>query len=71
VVPTIASVLHGFRHPLHQLSLQGHHVHQFEWWRWQLLRLRLALLRFGLSFLLFVINFRVLGWRRHAHDPVD
>jgi hypothetical protein len=38
-----------------------------------LLRLRLALLRFRLSFLLFVIGFRVLGWRwwRHTHDPVE
>jgi hypothetical protein len=31
------------------------------------------LLRFGLSFLLFVVNFRAPGWRwrRHAHDPVE
>jgi hypothetical protein len=29
------------------------------------------LLRFGLSFLLFVISFTALKWRRrHAHDPV-
>jgi hypothetical protein len=24
-------VLHGFYHPLHQLSLQSHHIHQVGW----------------------------------------
>jgi hypothetical protein len=24
-------VLHGFRHPLHQLSLDRHHFHQVRW----------------------------------------
>jgi hypothetical protein len=27
-VSTVASVLHGFCHPLHQLSLDRHHIHQ-------------------------------------------
>jgi hypothetical protein len=30
-VPTVATVLHGFCHPLHQLSLDHHHIHQFRW----------------------------------------
>jgi hypothetical protein len=28
VVPTVATMLHGFLHPLHQLSLDHHHFHQ-------------------------------------------
>jgi hypothetical protein len=24
-------VLHGFSHPLHQLSLERHHLHQVRW----------------------------------------
>jgi hypothetical protein len=42
-VLTVATVLHGFRHPLHQLSLNIHYVHQVGWWRWRLLWLRLVL----------------------------
>jgi hypothetical protein len=30
-VSTVATVLHGFRHPLHQLSLGRHHFHQVRW----------------------------------------
>jgi hypothetical protein len=55
-------VLHGFRHPLHQLSLERHHLHQVRWGWWGLVWLRLALL--GSSLLNF--GLRVLGrwWRR-------
>jgi hypothetical protein len=54
-------VLHGFRHPLHQLSLKRHHFHQVRWGWWWLVRLRLTLL--GRSLLNF--GLRVLGrwWR--------
>jgi hypothetical protein len=55
-------VLHGFRHPLHQLSLECHHLHQVRWGWWRLVRLRLASL--GSSLLSF--GLRALGrwWRR-------
>jgi hypothetical protein len=54
-------VLHGLRHPLHQLSLERHHLHQVRWGWWWLVRLRLSLL--GRS--LVNLGLRVLGrwWR--------
>jgi hypothetical protein len=30
-VSTVAMVFHGFSHPLHQLSLDRHHIHQVRW----------------------------------------
>jgi hypothetical protein len=30
-VSPVATVLHGFCHPLHQLSLDRHHFHQVRW----------------------------------------
>jgi hypothetical protein len=50
-------VLHGFSNPLHQLSLERHHLHQVRWGWWRLVRLRLALL--GPS--LLNLSLRVLG----------
>jgi hypothetical protein len=54
-------VLHGFLHPLHQLSLERHHFYQVRRGWWWLVRLRLAFL--GRS--LLNLGFRVLGrlWR--------
>jgi hypothetical protein len=56
-VSTVATVLHGFSNPLHQLSLERHHLHQVRWGWWRLVRLRLALL--GPS--LLNLSLRVLG----------
>jgi hypothetical protein len=57
VVPTVATVLHGFRHPLHQLSMDSHHIHQVRWWRQRLVRLRLVLLLILLSFSILSFSF--------------
>jgi hypothetical protein len=62
-VYTVAMVLHGFCHPLHELILDRHHIHQVRWgWR-RLVRLRLALLLFLLSSSMLSFSFRALGWR--------
>jgi hypothetical protein len=56
-VPTIATLLHGFCHPLHQLSVDRHHIHQVRWgWR-RLVWLRLVLLLMLLSFSMLNFSF--------------
>jgi hypothetical protein len=57
VVPTVAAVLHGLCHPLHQLSLDRHHIHQVRWGWWRLVRLRPVLLLILLGFSILSFSF--------------
>jgi hypothetical protein len=65
-------VLHGFHHPLHQLSLDRHHIYQV-WWGWRrLVRLRLVLLLILLGFSILSFSFWALGqWWRCSATPTS
>jgi hypothetical protein len=62
VVSTVSMVLHGFCHPLHQLSLDCHHIHKFRWGWWRLVWLKLVLLLILLGFSMLSFIFWALGW---------
>jgi hypothetical protein len=67
MIPTFAMVLHGFCHPLHQLSLDNHHVHQVRWWWW-----RLVLLFILLGFSILSFSFWALRrWWRCSDTPAS